>query len=113
MAVLGQEVVLHVDETAVLVDPFERVASVVVVEAPALRCTVVTEKREPGVVRLGCVAREVKQGIVIKQEVPRVAILRTNDVRSLDGVSTEEDGLPRVSSGADRDQFTKFKPTMP
>jgi hypothetical protein len=42
-------------------------ASVSVVEAPALRRTVVAEEPETPVVRFGSIGEEVKDGIIIKQ----------------------------------------------
>ena len=90
---LGDEVILDVHELALLVHPLEGVAAVPVVETPALRCAVIAEEHETGVVGLGCVGEEVEEGVVVEEEVGGVAGLGADDVGALDGVATEEDGL--------------------
>lgn len=45
-------------------------------------------------VPLGDVSQKVKQAVIIQQEVRRVALLRTNDIGTLDRVTAEEDRLP-------------------
>jgi hypothetical protein len=90
---LGDEVILDVHETPLLVHPLECVAAVAVVEAPALRGAVVAEEHEAGVVGFGGVGEEVEKGIVVEKEVGGVACLGADDVGALNGVATEEDGL--------------------
>lgn len=91
LAVLGNEVVLDVDKFALLVDPLECVATIAVVVGPSLRCTVVTEEHHTGVNRFGGVAEQIECGIVVEQEVTRVACLGTDNIGSLDRVAAEED----------------------
>jgi hypothetical protein len=98
LSVLGQEMVLDVHEVAIFVHPLERVASVSVVEAPSLRCSMIAEEHETGVIRLRSVSKEVEEGIVVQQEIPRIAVLRANHIRTLERVTTEEDWLSRVST---------------
>lgn len=43
-------------------------------------------------VALGRATEQVKSGVKVEQEVLRVAGLRPNDIWTLDGVTTEEDG---------------------
>lgn len=85
--------VFDVDEFSVGVDPFEGVTSVAVVEAPAVGGSVVTEEHEACVVGFGGVGEEVKEGVVVQEEVGWVAILGADDVWSLNGITAEEDGL--------------------
>ena len=89
---LGNEVVLDVDEFTLSVDPLEGVATVAVVEAPANGSAVVTEEHETGMVALGCVRQKIKDGIVVRKEVPGVTSLRTDYVWALNRVAAEEDG---------------------
>lgn len=88
---LGDEVVLDVDKFALGVDPLECVAAIAVIESPANGRAVVTEEHQTSVVALRCVRQEIKNGIVVYQEVGRVTSLRADHVGTLDGVTTEED----------------------
>lgn len=90
---LGNEVVLNVDELALGIDPLESVAAVAVVEAPAYGSAVVAEEHETSVVALWCVAEQVKYRIIVEQEVLGITPLGPDDVGALDGVATEKDGL--------------------
>jgi hypothetical protein len=94
--VLGNEVIFDVDKFALCVNPLEGVAAIAVVEAPAYRGTVIAEEHETSVVAFRGVAQQVKDRVVVKQEVLGVAPLGTDDVGTLDGVATEEDGLRRL-----------------
>ena len=53
LSMLGNEMVLDVDKAAILIDPLEGVATISVVETPALRSSVIAEEHETGVVTLG------------------------------------------------------------
>jgi hypothetical protein len=53
---------------------------------------VITEEHHTGVVAFGGVCQQVKEGIVVRKEVPGVTGLRTDHVRTLDGVAAKEDG---------------------
>jgi hypothetical protein len=64
-----------------------------VVEAPVLRSTVVAEEHEACVVTFGRVGGEVKQGVVVEEEVLGFARLGADYVGALLGIATEEDGL--------------------
>lgn len=80
--------------------PFEAVASVAVVEAPAVWCSVVGEEHETSMVRLRHVGEEIKQRVVIEEEVLRVALLRADNIGALNGVAAEKDWLQRKSEAA-------------
>ena len=113
LAVLGDEVVLDVDKLSVGVNPFEGVAAVAVVEAPAVGSAMVAEEHEACMVGFGGVGEEVEESVVVQEEVGSVAILGADDVWSLDRVTAEEDGLKsqyRVI-GKWRESLTKFRPT--
>jgi hypothetical protein len=76
---------------AYLVHPLESVATISVLIDPAIRSTVIREEHQASVVALRSVAKKIKGSVVIEQEVLGVASLRADDIRSLDGVTTEED----------------------
>ena len=58
---------------------------------PAIRSTVVGEEHQTSVVALRSVAQKIEGSIVVEQEVLGVASLRTDDIRSLEWVTAEED----------------------
>src|SRR6478735_7218026 len=87
LTVLCDEVVFDVDELSVGVYPLEGVAAVAVVEAPPLGSSVIAEEHEARVVGFGGVGEEIEEGVVIKEEVCWVAVLRADDVWSLNGVA--------------------------
>lgn len=95
---LGDKVVLDVDKFASLVDPFEGMAAISVIKAPALGSSVIAEEHEAGVVGLRGVGEQIKEGIKIEEKVPGVTTLRANHIGTLNGISTEEYGLQDVSS---------------
>jgi hypothetical protein len=74
-----------------LVHPLERVAAVSVLIDPTIRGTVVREEHQASVVALGGVSQQVESRVVVEQKVLGVASLRTNDIRSLDRITTEKD----------------------
>lgn len=92
LAVLGDEVVLNVDELALLVDPLESVTAVAVVVCPAIGSAVVGEEHEPCMIAFGSVAEEVKGCVVVEEEVLGITGLRADDIWTLNWVSAEEDG---------------------
>lgn len=92
---LGNEVILDIDELSICVDPFERVAAVAMVEAPSLGCTVITEEHESGVISLWGVGEQIEESIVVQKEVGWVAILGADDIWSLDRITAEEHRLDR------------------
>ena len=94
--------------------PSERVAAKSILEPPALRCAMVAEEHESSVVpipsanvkrilsdnlRFSVVCEKIKQGIPVKKEVLRIAILRANYIRSLERVTAEENGLYILAKG--------------
>lgn len=89
---LSNEVILDVDELALVVNPLKSVTSITVVEAPAHRCTVVAKEHQTRVIGLRSVTQEIKQSVLVEQEVLRVTPLRADDIRSLNRVSAEENG---------------------
>jgi hypothetical protein len=113
--VLCDKVVFDVDELSVGVYPFEGVAAVAVVEAPSLGGSMIAEKHEACVVGFGGVGKEIEEGVVIKEEVCWIAVLRADDVWSLNGITAEEDGLDLGQFGMRKERvtlLTKFRPTM-
>lgn len=90
---LGNEVVLDVDKLSVGVYPFKGVAAIAVVEAPAVGGAMVAEEHEACMIGFGCVGEEVEESVMVQEEVGWVAILRADDVWSLDRITAEEDGL--------------------
>lgn len=93
LAVLGDEVVFDIDEPALSVDPLEGVATIAVVKAPSYGSSVVTEEHETSMITLRCACKQVKDTVVVEQEVLGVAVLGSNDVGARNGVSAEKDGL--------------------
>jgi hypothetical protein len=87
--------VLDVDKFALSIDPLEGVASVSVVKPPSLGSAVITEEHQTSMVSLRSAAKEVKDAIVVEQEVLGIAVLRPNDIWALDRVSAEENGLAK------------------
>lgn len=111
---LGEEVVFDVDEFAFLVDPLECVAAVAVVVGPAIRSTVVGEEHHTCVVGFGCEGEEIKEGVVVEEEVLGAAGLGADDIWALNWVSAEEDGLlvVRTSRFVWLGMLTQLSPTM-
>ena len=58
---------------------------------PTIWSAVIREEHQASVVTLRRVSQQIEGGIVVEQEVLGVAGLRANDIRSLDGIATEED----------------------
>ena len=90
---LGDEVVFDIDELTFCIDPFKGMSSVSMTITPSFGCTVITEEHEAGVVTFGCIFQKVKYTIVVEKKVLRIAVLGSNDIWSLDRISTEENGL--------------------
>jgi hypothetical protein len=57
---------------------------------------VVREEHHPCVVCLGSRGEQVEEGIIVKEEVLKVAILRADHIGTLDWIPAEEDGLDKV-----------------
>jgi hypothetical protein len=57
LTVLGDEMILDVDELALGIDPLEGVAAIAVFVAPALGGAVITEEHETGMVAFGRVGK--------------------------------------------------------
>lgn len=116
LSVLGNEVILDVDEFAVLIHPLEGMAAISMVEAPALRSSMVAEKHEARVVGLWGIGKQVEQGIKVQKEVPGVAALRANHIGALNGISTEEGWLYKGQLKQSKSNpllvLTKLRPTM-
>jgi hypothetical protein len=93
LTVLRNEMVLDVDKFALSIDPLEGVASVAVVKPPSLGSAMITEEHQTSMVSLRSAAKQIKDAIVIEQEVLGIAVLGSNDIWALDRVSAEEDGL--------------------
>jgi hypothetical protein len=53
----------------------------------------IAEEHEACVISFGSVGEGIEEGVVIKEEVCWVAVLRADDVWSLNGIAAEEDGL--------------------
>jgi hypothetical protein len=53
----------------------------------------ITEEHQTSMVSLRSAAKQIKDAIVIEQEVLGIAVLGSNDIWALDRVSAEEDGL--------------------
>jgi hypothetical protein len=70
---------------------------------------VVTEEHEASVVGLWRIGKEIEKCIKIEKKVPWVAILRANYIRTLDGISTEEDRLLRLAGVNFRVRDTTYK----
>ena len=77
--------------------PFEGMAAVAMIEAPALRRAVVAKEHEASVITFWRITQQVEESIVVEQKVLGIAELRTDDVRSLDWISAEENRLDSVS----------------
>lgn len=72
---LGNEVILDIDEFPVLIDPLEGMTSISMVESPRLRCSVVTEEHKACVVGFGSVGKRVEQRIEVEEKVLRITTL--------------------------------------
>ena len=59
--------------------------------APSLRSAMIAEKHEPRMVGLGRAPQKIKKRIVVNKEVCRVSMLRTNDIRALDWITSKKD----------------------
>jgi hypothetical protein len=90
LSVLGNKMVLDIDEFALLVDPPESMAAVAVVESPADGCAVIAEKHQAGMVSLRRVSQEVEESILVQQEVLWGSVLGADNIWSLDGIPAEE-----------------------
>ena len=96
LTMLRNEVVLDVDKFALSIDPLESVASIAVVKPPSLGSTVITEKHQTCVISLRSAAEQVKDAIVVEQKVLGIAVLRSNNIWTLNRVSAKEDGLVKL-----------------
>jgi hypothetical protein len=83
-------VVLDIDKFAFRVDPLKGVTSVTVVVLPADRGAMVAEEHYSGMVALGGVGQQIESRVIVEQEVVRSAVLRADDIWTLDGVTAEE-----------------------
>lgn len=92
LVLVADEVVFVVDKLTVRIDPFEGVAAVAVVEAPAFGMTVVGEEHHAGVVVFWGVAKQIEGSAVVEQEGVGTTRLRSDDIRTLNGITAEEDG---------------------
>lgn len=92
LAVLCDEMVFDVNKLALCVDPLESVATVAVIETPTLRSAVVAKEHETSVVALRSVAEQVEDTVIVEEEVLGIAILRSDDIGTLNGISAEKDG---------------------
>ncbi len=52
----------------------------------------VTEEHHASMVAFGRVCQQIEQGVVVEEKILWVTGLRANDVRTLNGITTEEDG---------------------
>lgn len=84
------ERVLDEGSLALDIDPRESVAAVSM-EVPAVRMTAVREEHSSRVVRLWHIGKEIEGSIIIDEEGLRVSALTSDVIRSLHGVSNEED----------------------
>lgn len=75
LAVLGNKVVLDVDELAIGIHPLKSMAAISMVKSPALRGSVITEEHETGMVTLRSASKQVEDAIVVEQKVFGVAVL--------------------------------------
>lgn len=153
MALVCQEVVFDVDESAVFVYPvlygfvslrlgisgrgvlvpFESMAAVSVLVSPSHWGSVVAEVHHSCVVSrhwlvskfcsmqgrpsipLGRIGKQIKQRVMVQEEILRIPVLRANHIGALDWIATEEDWLQVCVSHCKRGQEylrTKFKPTI-
>jgi hypothetical protein len=69
LPVLGDEVVLDVDKLALGVDPFECVAAVSVLVAPAFGGTMIAEEHETGMIALRSICEQIEERVIIGKEV--------------------------------------------
>ncbi len=95
LAVVCDEVVLDIDKLSFRVHPLESVAAVAVVEAPSAGSAVIAKEHEASVVALRRAGEEIEDAIIVNEEVLGVSVLRTDDIRALNRVATEVDGLRR------------------
>jgi hypothetical protein len=93
LAMLGDEMVLDVDELALSIDPLESVATIAVFVTPSFRSTVIAEKHETSMVTLWSVRKQIKESIIVWKEVLGVTGLGSNDIWALNGITTEENRL--------------------
>ena len=106
--------VLNVHKLSISVHPLESVAAVAVVEAPSTGSAVIAKEHETSMVAFGCAGEEIENAIIVKKEILRISQLRTDGIRALNGIATEENGLGesvQVHTLGDR-WLTKFSPTM-
>jgi len=75
---------------------------------------VVAKEHEARVVALRCVGQEIKERVVVWEEVLGVTGLGSDDVWALDGITAEEDGLNRLARLMLKalSVHTKLRPTM-
>ena len=79
----------------------------------------VAKEHETDVVALGSASKQIKDAVVVEQEVLGVAVLGSNDVWTLNEVLAKEDRLKVSAQGVSTrrhvdcvDRLTKFRPTM-
>ena len=68
---------------AVFVHPLEGMAAIAVFITPSLRSTMIAEEHQCSMISFGSTSKKIKQCIVIKQEVRWIAMLRADDIWSL------------------------------
>jgi len=89
---IGTKVNLSVDETAVVLEPLERVSGVAVLLMVAIRSSTIREKDHDLMNRFWVLGEIVPEHISISQMALGMPLLSVDEVRELGGVTDEEDG---------------------
>lgn len=85
LAMLCEEVILDVDELALLVHPLECVAAVAMFVDPSIRSAVVAKEHKTSMVTFRSARQEVKCGVVVQEEILGVPGLTSDHVGAFKG----------------------------